>query len=149
MPDELRGEGALAPPGGLVNHRMGSQRSKYEIYDLEDPRGRSVMNAADFELSEPSSDEGEADITYRSPIPGTTPTSATISIPKNVAGQRPHDGAEGNGVGQARKSHRHTASIASLIRGDERSAEDGWSPVAGGFTFPQRNGGDRKDRERH
>jgi membrane-associated phospholipid phosphatase len=143
MPDELKGEGALAPPGGLINHRMGSQRSKYEIYDLEDPRGRSVLNAADFELSDASSDEAEVDITYRSPIPGATPTSANIniSIPKNVAGQRPHDGVEGNGAGQARKSHRHTASIASLIRGEERSAEDGWSPVGAGFTFPQRNGG--------
>jgi membrane-associated phospholipid phosphatase len=145
MPDELKGDGALASPGGIVNHRMGGQRSKYEIYDLEDPRGRSVMNAADFELSDASSDEGELDITYRSPIPGATPTSATMFVPVNGAEQRPQNGTEGKVVGQGRKSHRHTASIASLIRGDERSAEDGWSPVGAGFTFPQRNGDDRKD----
>jgi len=142
MPDELKGEGALAPPGS-VNHRMGGQRSKYEIYDLEDPRGRSVMDAADFELSEVSSDE-EMDITYRSPVPGATPTSASMFIQANGVG---HDGAQGNGVAQAKKNHRHTASIASLIRGDERSAEDGWSPVAAGFALPQRNGNDRKDGE--
>lgn len=145
MPDELKGEGALTPPGGLTNYRMG-QRSKYEIYDLENPVGRSVMDAADFEVSDASSDEGEMDIPFRSPIPGATPTSASITIPKNVVGPRPQDGV-GNGTGQARKTHRHTASIASLIRGNERSAEDGWSPVAATFALPQRNGGDRKDED--
>jgi membrane-associated phospholipid phosphatase len=146
MPDALKGDGALASPGGLVNHRMGAQKSKYEIYDLENPRGRSVMDAADFELSDASSDEGELDITtYRSPNPGATPTSATIFVPANGVEQHPQNGTEGKVAGQGRKSHRHTASIASLIRGDERSAEDGWSPVGAGFTFPQRNGDDRKE----
>ncbi|KAF8434849.1 hypothetical protein L210DRAFT_950829, partial [Boletus edulis BED1] len=38
------------------------------------------------------------------------------------------------GVGSGRM-HRHTASIASLIRADERS--EGWSPIGNkGFVFP-------------
>ncbi|KAF9466808.1 hypothetical protein BDZ94DRAFT_1212362 [Collybia nuda] len=134
LPDDLKGEAALAPPTGLVNHRMGAQRSKYEIYDLEDPRGRGVMDAAAFDLSDASSDDEEMDITYRSPVPGATPTSAAMPIPTH-----PLEGNKG-----PKKSHRHTASIASLIRGDERSAEDGWSPVTASFVFPQtRSGGDR------
>jgi hypothetical protein len=144
LPDELKGAGATLPPGGLATTlsrsglSSGPGRSKYEIYDLEDPRRRRVGNggvihdAADFELSEDSSDEEEVDITYRSPIAsthgtGATPTSAQpLIIPSSKAG-------EGPGKTPGKKSHRHTASIASLIRGDERSPEDGWSPVASSF----------------
>ncbi|KAF5375949.1 hypothetical protein D9615_008216 [Tricholomella constricta] len=133
LPDDLRGEGALAPPSG-VNSR--SQRSKYEIYDLENPTSRTAMDAAAFDLSEPSSDEEEMDITYRSPNPGAVPAAAAVPVPR-----------EGARNGQGKKSHRHTASIASLIRGEERSAEDGWSPVASAFTIPPNRGGDR-DRSR-
>lgn len=89
-----------------------------------------MSDVADFELSDTTSDE-EEDITYRSPVTGMTPTSAMPFIVPKV-------GRKG-GIGQqARKSHRHTASIASLIRGDERGADDGWrSPVTGaGFVFP-------------
>ncbi|KAG6820997.1 hypothetical protein H0H93_008626 [Arthromyces matolae] len=114
LPDSLRGEAALALPSGL-----GTQRTKYEVYDLEDP-----SNVAAFELSDVSSDE-EMDIAYRSP--NTTTTFPTFSVPilKQDAGK---------------KSHRHTASIASLIRGEERSAEDGWSPVSATFTVPPARG---------
>ena len=38
------------------------------------------------------------------------------------------------------RGHRHTASIASLIRGEERGPEDGWSPVATSFGFSSTNG---------
>ncbi|KAG6865837.1 hypothetical protein C0991_011169 [Blastosporella zonata] len=116
LPDNMRGDAALAPPGGLSN-----QRSKYEVYDLEDP-----TDAAAFELSDASSDE-EMDITYRSPNPGATLTAAAIPTSKN--------GQDGK-----KKNHRHTASIASLIRGEERSAEDGWSPVSATFTVPPARG---------
>ena len=34
------------------------------------------------------------------------------------------------------RGHRHTMSIASLIRGDERGLENGWSPVSGAFVIP-------------
>jgi len=137
LPDELKGAGASAPPGGLASALSwtglsnGSGRSKYDIYDLEDPRrkragnGSVIHNTADFELDQGSSDEEEVDITYRSPIAnthgiasGSTPTSA-----QSLATQA------FNRDGRAQKSHRHTASIASLIRGDEKSPEDGWSPV--------------------
>jgi hypothetical protein len=40
----------------------------------------------------------------------------------------------GDNRGHGKKNgHRHTASIASLIRGDERGPEDGWSPVTPSF----------------
>ncbi|KAG5633791.1 hypothetical protein H0H81_005242 [Sphagnurus paluster] len=120
LPDELRGEGALAPPGGLHTR---SQRSKYEIYDLEDPvrRTGSMFDGSAFDVSEASSDE-EVDITYRSPNPNSTPGAAAAGVTRE----------------QGKKSHRHTASIASLIRGGERSAEDGWSPVASAFSATPR-----------
>lgn len=137
LPEELKGAGATAAPGQLGNSR--TQRSKYEIYDLEAPRPRGngrassglMTDAADFDLesetSSRASDDEEMDITFRSPVPGATPTSALglMSDQQQKSVQQ-----------QAKKSHRHTASIASLIRADER-AEDGWSPIkSGGFTFP-------------
>ncbi|KII84796.1 hypothetical protein PLICRDRAFT_45603 [Plicaturopsis crispa FD-325 SS-3] len=141
LPDNLRGANATAPPGGLSSGRGGSQRSKYEVYDLEAPRSRggrrssALADAADFDLASESSDE-EVDITYRSPVPGATPTSAAPFV------QQQQQAARAGG-------HRHTASIASLIRADER-AEDGWSPITGGFSFPptptrtEREGEDRR-----
>ncbi|KAL0563124.1 Phosphatidylinositol:ceramide phosphoinositol transferase (IPC synthase) [Marasmius crinis-equi] len=64
LPDELKHpSAATAPPTGLPGnahaHRMGNQRSKYAIYDLEAPSSASVNRgilsevaaAADFELS--------------------------------------------------------------------------------------------------
>ncbi|KAG6868930.1 hypothetical protein C0993_007704 [Termitomyces sp. T159_Od127] len=119
LPDNLRGDAALASPSALAN-----QRSKYEAYDL-DP-----ADASAFELSDASSDE-EMDITYRSPNPGQTLSGVVASVPKNQSEA-------------GKKSHRHTASIASLIRGEERSAEDGWSPVSATFTGPSARGETRR-----
>jgi len=137
LPDELKGAGASAPPGGLASALSwtglsnGSGRSKYDIYDLEDPRrkragnGSVIHNTADFELDQGSSDEEEVDITYRSLIANThgTASGSTPTSAQSLATQA------FNRDGRAQKSHRHTASIASLIRGDEKSPEDGWSPV--------------------
>ncbi|KAI0337883.1 PAP2-domain-containing protein [Trametopsis cervina] len=127
LPDELKGPMATAPPGGAGMNGYGGRRSKYEIYDLEDParsrggRGNGhIMRDADFDLedvSERESDEEEMDITYRSPVPNG-PSSATPLVRQ-----------------QSNKSHRHTASIASLIRSEERG-EEGWSPIASSFNFP-------------
>jgi len=137
LPDELKGPGATALPSGLASSR--AQRSKYEIYDLEAPRSRSngrassglINEAGNFDLesdtSSRASDEEEMDITFRSPVPGATPTSA-IGLMSEQQQKSMQQQA-------AKKSHRHTASIASLIRADER-AEDGWSPIRSGFTFP-------------
>ncbi|KAI0631669.1 PAP2-domain-containing protein [Trametes polyzona] len=128
MPEELKGAGATAPPGGLA---AASYRSKYEVYDLEEPRGRgrgsALMRDAEAydleELSDRESDE-ERDITFRSPVVPDQPASAAPLI--KSAGAR---------ADPAKKSHRHTASIASLIRSEDRG-EEGWSPIGGSFTFP-------------
>jgi hypothetical protein len=137
LPDEFKGSAATAPPGGL------SQRSKYEIYDLEAPRPRGngrahsgfIHEAEDFDLasetSSHASDEEEVDIAFRSPVPGATPTSAL-----GLMSEQQKSAVQQQQQQQAvKKSHRHTASIASLIRADER-AEDGWSPIGSGFTLP-------------
>ncbi|KAF5365008.1 hypothetical protein D9757_011426 [Collybiopsis confluens] len=175
MPEELKSTAAATSPPGtnlallssvgasqangnnLPAYRLGAQRSKYEIYDLEAPRdkqrngssrqgggkgsGRGIMAdaAEEFELAESEDDEGgmdgagdeEQDIGYRPPArkaggkKGAEQTSATT--------------ANGNG-------HRHTASIARLIRGPDAGGsvdhgEEGWrSPMSAGFVFPQRSG---------
>jgi membrane-associated phospholipid phosphatase len=131
LPDDMRDGSSVA-----VN---GRQRSKYDQYDLEAPRGRgrasvsAMLSTADFDLSETSSresDEEEVDIPYRSPNPGSTPTVGT----QFVVPPMPQGTAQGRG---GRKSHRHTASIASLIRADERAGEEAWSPIgSAGFVFP-------------
>ncbi|KAI0919838.1 hypothetical protein AcW1_003013 [Taiwanofungus camphoratus] len=138
LPDDLRGAAALAPPGGLSAGVYGTRRSKYEIYDLEEPRsaGRSgrgvngsiMRDAADYDLedlSDRESDSEEMDITYRSPVIPNGPNSAVPFLKQNGgAAVQP----------SPKKNHRHTASIASLIRAEER-AEDGWSPIRGSFPF--------------
>ena len=118
MPDELRA------PGGQGG------RSKYEQYDLEARRPVGVDEfASDTAESADLSDEGEQDhpILYRSPnldredVQGQGgPVKPAPATKKSSAGGR---------------MHRHTASIASLIRPDERT--EGWSPVGNkGFVFP-------------
>ncbi|CAA7264070.1 unnamed protein product [Cyclocybe aegerita] len=125
LPDELRGPAALTPPPNLNT----GTRSKYDVYDLEDPgRGGMMLSAREFDaVSEPSSDDEEVDITYRSPVPGAT--SFPPLVHDAPTGKKPNGTAPSRGRG----GHRHTASIASLIRGDQRGPEDGWSPVAGSF----------------
>ncbi|RXW18266.1 hypothetical protein EST38_g7579 [Candolleomyces aberdarensis] len=139
LPDDLKGvAAATAPPPNLTSFVTGYQRSKYEVYDLEDPRRtranagpRAMLDAADFDVE---SDEEEVDITYRSPVPGAS--SSFASQQKKPPTQK----SGGNGAGRGRGgSHRHTASIASLIRNEERGPEDGWSPVTGTFAIPPTN----------
>lgn len=132
MPEELKSTAAAtSPPGGLG---AASYRSKYDMYDLEEPRGRgrsgrgngAIMRDAEAydleELSDRESDS-EMDITYRSPVVPDVPSSA---VPLVKAGGR---------VSPSKKNHRHTASIASLIRSEDRG-EEGWSPIGGSFAFP-------------
>lgn len=130
LPDELKGTGG--GPANL-NTTGGRQRSKYEVYDLEAPRG----GPADFDLSEASSDDEEMDITYRAPAGKVPPVSTSL----------PRRGGMAGGASKAAKSHRHTASIASLIRGDERSPEEGWSPIGATFVFPARDSNRERDEE--
>jgi len=143
VPDDLRGPHALSPPTNSPSTRVG--RSKYDLYDLEDPRAATLMlSAQEFDvISEPSSEDEEMDITYRSPLPSTS------QFPSDVHNAPPSGPSTKKGLPNGNSSkgkghHGHTASIASLIRGDERGPEDGWSPVAGSFMIPP-NGRGRVD----
>ncbi|KAK7028311.1 acidPPc domain-containing protein [Favolaschia claudopus] len=128
LPDELRDPVAATAPAGSASRAGG--RSKYEIYDLEAPvRGNGTRRAmlpeeGDFDLSDGSqaSDEEEVDIAYRSPLPE--------GVAKTFGGS-----GTGSGRSKRAKSHRHTASIASLIREGERGPEEGWNPSPIGATF--------------
>jgi inositol phosphorylceramide synthase catalytic subunit len=134
LPDDLKGPLATASPTGALSngsahgasHSKG--RSKYEIYDIEEPHLDG--DGSSYELSsDAASDEEDTGIAYRSP--GPNPVGAGKDTP--AAGVMSFIGPVAK---QARRSHKHTASIASLIRADDR-VEDGWSPVGtGSFVFP-------------
>ncbi|KAJ7117909.1 hypothetical protein C8R43DRAFT_1036871 [Mycena crocata] len=138
LPDEFRNPAAATAPPGATN-RVGAARSKYEEYGLQSPlrgnaaRRQMMTDAADFDLSESSqaSDEEEVDIAYRSPVPETMPVPGKpYGIPPAANGPGRSKRTSGGG-----RSHRHTASIASLIREGERSPEEGWNPSPIGATF--------------
>jgi len=132
LSEDLRGAGSGV---GAATGR----RSKHEIYDLEAPRtGRrarghiTVDTDMSSDVSSPRNSD-EQDITYRSPNPATTPHSGTAFI---TPAMPPQSKPLNKNAQPKKNSHRHTASIASLIRADER-VEDGWSPIGGaGFVFP-------------
>ena len=88
--------------------------------------GAIMRDAEAFDLEELSDRESdsEMDITYRSPVVPDGPASAVPLVSKS-----------GGRASPTKKSHRHTASIASLIRSEERG-EEGWSPIGGSFAFP-------------
>ncbi|THU92116.1 PAP2-domain-containing protein [Dendrothele bispora CBS 962.96] len=177
LPDEFKNPvAATAPPGtqignpvalnalaasgttgaSLPAYRMGTQRSKYEIYDLEQPpspvggplnggrrRDRSMMAdaAAAYELeqSDSEAEDGDIGIAYRS-------TSGTKSGKDKSSAPITESGASNTGRPNAESSarrggHRHTASIARLIRGeDSRAPEEGagWSPIHTPVSTPRR-----------
>lgn len=132
LPEELKGQASVAGPGP-AGSSIGGTRVR-EGYDLETGRRgrnhkRNVSFSADTdfdsEFSSPrNSEEGDLASAYRSPNP------AAKGLKSNAAGGR------GNPVASVKKSHKHTASIASLIRAEDR-VEDGWSPIhTAGFAFP-------------
>lgn len=142
IPKELCGANATAKPGSIG----GKSRSKHELYDLEVPRPRrGVSIAADTDLSSetssPRNSEDEQDITYRSPNPNGNanfPPASPLSAAPLMGTSHSAPSVKSGKVTAAnvKKSHRHTASIASLIRAEDR-VEDGWSPIAGReFVFP-------------
>ena len=123
---------------------MGKTRNKYAMYDLDDPRlGMSHGAAAAASAAVSTSDEDYYEDEYEldsassagghrvdepqsaAPLLGAPPPKAKRS------GNRKH-GIRGGAGG---KGHRHTASIASLIRGEDRAEDDGWSPVADRFVL--------------
>ncbi|KAM6499524.1 hypothetical protein JOM56_005032 [Amanita muscaria] len=132
LPDELKGPAAFLPPHNLplasnalpLHHNLKPSRDKYELYDLEDPRIRmshGALAAADVSEEE---DYYEAEYDESRPL---TPNSAVPLLTTHVSSSK-----------RERKGHRHTASIASLIRGEERYEEDGgggWSPVTDRFVL--------------
>ncbi|KAH9994320.1 hypothetical protein BJV74DRAFT_831442 [Russula compacta] len=132
LPDDLKGPLAtVSPTGALANgaahgYSHGHGRSKYEIYDIEEPHLDG--DGLSYELSsDAASDEEDTGIAYRSP------SSANIGSMDPPTSAMPLIGPAAK---QARRNHKHTASIASLIRADDR-VEDGWSPIANGsFVFP-------------
>jgi len=104
------------------------KKSKYEIYDLEAPQrrgrgrnGRGLSISMETDISDVSSDPDEQDIaaSYRSPIPDNAPKSAVPLLSSNKK-----DG----------RGHKHTASIASLIRAEDR-VDEGWSPIGSAFAM--------------
>lgn len=144
LPDEMKGPGALTSSPVLA-HFTGA-RNKYEFYDLEVPRepasGGHMIAAHEFDAgSEPSSDEEEVEIPYRSPLPNSSSFPRDTQNGQSAPYQSHkmssnHTKTSNGGGGSTRgRGHRHTASIASLIRGEERGPEDGWSPVAATFVF--------------
>ncbi|KAG8769366.1 Aureobasidin resistance protein Aur1 [Ceratobasidium sp. 428] len=86
-------------------------RSKHEQYDEE--RGPWRSGSPGSSAGSRRSGDGEAG-------PSQTPTSGMPFLPR------------GSGAGRSssknQRAHRHTASIASLIRADER-VDEGWSPI--------------------
>lgn len=145
MPNELRfvGVGAQANgENGYVGIGRGG-RSKYEVYDLE-ARTSSRRNGGIIPSSPGSSDQGsldgdqneEQDITFtyaaRSPRQPGSATPFIVPSPIVLTGAESQSGWPRGGVERVAKSHKHTASIASLIRADER-VEGGWSPITTSF----------------
>lgn len=146
MPNELRfvGVGAQAiGENGYVGIGRGG-RSKYEVYDLE-ARTSSRRNGGIIPSSPGSSDQGsldgdqneEQDITFtyaaRSPRQPGSATPFIVPSPIVLTGAEGQNGwPRAGGVERVAKSHKHTASIASLIRADER-VEGGWSPITTSF----------------
>jgi hypothetical protein len=136
MPTSLRIIDGGATTANGAGH---SGRNKYDVYDLEDRRRNRgiVPGSPQSSLSSGrhslSLDEGQ-DIAYGGRSPAPLGSAAPFIVPSPL----PHDTKAWKGVGPVppNKAHRHTASIASLIRAEDR-VETGWSPVSTkGFVFP-------------
>lgn len=143
MPESLRYPTAHATS---ANGTRG--RSKYEIYDLEDRRRSRGIVPGSPESSLSSGrhsmtlDEEGQDIAvqYGGMMSPNPPDSAAPLI---MPSPLPREVRQWKGVGpvpSSKAAHRHTASIASLIRADDR-VEGGWSPVSSSrFVFPPPKG---------
>lgn len=130
MPTSLRVPDNTTNTNYALVNGPNAPRNRYAEYDLESPRGNGVGNMfTEDSLSDEDPDAppnplapyGHARRTS-SPFPGAPMASPRLSSVITGA--------------SSGKSHRHTASIASLIRAEER-VEEGWSPVRRDFSFPQ------------
>ncbi|KAF8315847.1 PAP2-domain-containing protein [Clavulina sp. PMI_390] len=132
MPDSLREPDNTTNLSYAVVNGLGAlPRDRYAEYDLEVPRtgdsaarlfSRDSLSEDEDAPPNPLTPYGHSRRTS-SPFPGNPP----INSPRVAS-------AAANS--SAAKSHRHTASIASLIRADER-VEEGWSPaIPSGLATP-------------
>ncbi|KAF8742565.1 hypothetical protein AX14_003599 [Amanita brunnescens Koide BX004] len=159
LPDELKGPAALLPPhnftllapnayNNALPLHMGKPKSKYALYDLDDPRvGMSHGAAAAASAAASTSDEDYYEDEYEPDSASSngghrvdepvTPNSAAPLLAGAPPPKSKRTGSRKHGIrgGAGGKGHRHTASIASLIRGEDRAEEDGWSPVADRFVL--------------
>jgi hypothetical protein len=114
---------------------------RFDSYDIDTPsnangNGSFYRAASEDSLSDEGRDAPPNPLTpyghirrVSTPLPSPrlgniVPSVGSLSSTANAGGM--HGGG---------KSHRHTASIASLIHAEER-VEEGWSPVRKDFTFP-------------
>ena len=106
----------------------GDPRSKYEEYGLDYPR--TTMNGG-YRPSSPGADSLSDQEVPPNPL---TPYGhlRQSSFPSTPSPRTLNSFMKGSSVA---RSHRHTASIASLIRSEDR-VEDGWSPISRGFGIP-------------
>jgi hypothetical protein len=144
MPEELRNLDDMPAANGVA-------RSKYETYDLEDRRrsiGIVVPGSPTSSLSSGRnslSGDGEGqDIAYAGrghQALGSAAPFLAHSPGSDLESPRVPKVNKFKGVGPVpAKIHKHTASIASLIRADDQG-RGGWSPVSTkGFVFPPRGG---------
>ncbi|CAG7854887.1 Inositol phosphorylceramide synthase catalytic subunit aur1 Short=IPC synthase catalytic subunit aur1; AltName: Full=Aureobasidin A resistance protein homolog; AltName: Full=Phosphatidylinositol:ceramide phosphoinositol transferase [Serendipita indica DSM 11827] len=144
MPESLRH--LEKHPTSSANGNRG--RSKYEIYDLEDRRrnrgivpGSPESSLSSGRHSMTLEDEGQdIAVQYGGMMSPNPPDSAAPLI---MPSPLPREVRQWKGVGPvpaSKAAHRHTASIASLIRADDR-VEGGWSPVSSKrFVFPPAKG---------
>lgn len=102
-------------------------RDRYAEYGLDGPRANAGSGL--FENDSLSDEDQDAPPNPLAPYGHVPSPFSGVPIPS------PRIASIMTGAG-AGKSHRHTASIASLIRADER-VEEGWSPIRKDFAFPQ------------
>lgn len=132
MPSAVKGTGSTERSAafGAARQSMGltggSRTSKYEQYDLERRANHSGMRglSADSNSSRDSMDAGPLPLSsIRSPNPDPNPTAGPGGVASFQA--------------QQARSHKHTASIASLIHANDR-VEEGWSPVVSDFAAAEK-----------
>ena len=108
----------------------GLTRDRYAEYDLENPRSKVNGRMFDDSLSDEDTDAPPNPL-----VPHGHARRTSSSFP-GAPTHSPRLASIINGAPGAGKNHRHTASIASLIRAEER-IEEGWTPVRRDFQFPQ------------
>ncbi|KAG9036974.1 Aureobasidin resistance protein Aur1 [Tulasnella sp. JGI-2019a] len=136
MPREVKEDGARERSGPFIAARQalgigGIRGSKYEQYDLDRRANRERMSGNRAVMSSADSASSSRSSLDVAPLP-----LGSIRSPNPDGGAAAPGGVPLANFAQnssAAKSHRHTASIASLIHADDR-VEEGWSPVVGEFS---------------